>query len=596
MAKDIASYFLEEGQPIVPKPKPKQYLKSLEALNTKAAVNTLSPKTYTNLVGQISRKAFDNKEISASDYYNTVMPLFGETGEMVTEKIEQYDAELDRYADGGRVNFSKGTMKIKDALQQIVSEKGTDFKNQKQLLDLVENKVGYKPNLKILRPSKYPILKNVNYDSSTKPYTEKELKNILGDNLEKLKNQGVSDKKIRELASSKKQYINMSDEQKAKKFLQSQAARIKRESTMTSEQKENARIKNNIRMQKQRGTVPKYHRGRDAKSLLWSDLIRAAGKNDYLTFKDHVPESNKIYGKSETEKIVLVDKQGNEFKFNNIENNIKNFTKFKPEDVLRPYEQREFLNKEGLTTEINKAAGIEPGSRRSIFNIQHTEGIAKNPFNVQLTFADQNIAEAGARRTFDAEWKASENSEKKLIDRKKAVKKYYSKLGPDIVGQIGKKPKGTAPTLESLIDKTGYSIGDNLRKKARALLFKPVEGLVENYKKIRPGIDKATQMFPGKADNAIAAAIDFPMMYMSGAPALEAAGSAASMFINKPNVGKAVNLALESSALSDEEKFLKRGTDRREGIESMLQSIPSRFKETINQAKGIRDETEEYIP
>ncbi len=29
MAKDIASYFLEEGQPIVPKPKPKQYLKSL---------------------------------------------------------------------------------------------------------------------------------------------------------------------------------------------------------------------------------------------------------------------------------------------------------------------------------------------------------------------------------------------------------------------------------------------------------------------------------------------------------------------------------------------------------------------------------------
>lgn len=108
MAKDIASYFLEEGQPIVPKPKPKQYLKSLNALNTKAAVNTLSPKTYTNLVGQISRKAFDNKEISASDYYDTVMPLFGETGEMVTEKIEQYDAELDRYADGGRVNFGIG--------------------------------------------------------------------------------------------------------------------------------------------------------------------------------------------------------------------------------------------------------------------------------------------------------------------------------------------------------------------------------------------------------------------------------------------------------------------------------------------------------
>ena len=109
MAKDIASYFLEEGQLIVPKAKPKQYAKTLDILNTKAAVNTLSPRTYTNLVGQISRKAFDNKEISASDYYDTVMPLFGETGEMVTEKIEQYDAELDRYADGGRVNFDEGS-------------------------------------------------------------------------------------------------------------------------------------------------------------------------------------------------------------------------------------------------------------------------------------------------------------------------------------------------------------------------------------------------------------------------------------------------------------------------------------------------------
>ena len=108
MAKDIGSYFLEQGQPIVPKPKPKQYTKTLDILNTKAAVNTLSPRTYTNLVGQTARKAFDNKEISASDYYDTVMPLFGETGEMVTEKIRQYDAELDRYADGGRVRFNAG--------------------------------------------------------------------------------------------------------------------------------------------------------------------------------------------------------------------------------------------------------------------------------------------------------------------------------------------------------------------------------------------------------------------------------------------------------------------------------------------------------
>lgn len=117
MAKDIGSYFLEQGQPIVPKAKPKQYTiakeksqteEVLDILNTKAAATMLSPRTYINLVGQTARKAYDQQDISASDYYDIVMPLFGEKGEMVTEKIRQYDAELDRYADGGRVNFGIG--------------------------------------------------------------------------------------------------------------------------------------------------------------------------------------------------------------------------------------------------------------------------------------------------------------------------------------------------------------------------------------------------------------------------------------------------------------------------------------------------------
>jgi len=117
MAKDIGSYFLEQGQPIVPKAKPKQYTiakeksqteEALDILNTKAAATMLSPRTYVNLVGQTARKAYDQQDISASDYYDIVMPLFGEKGEMITEKIRQYDAELDRYADGGRVNFDKG--------------------------------------------------------------------------------------------------------------------------------------------------------------------------------------------------------------------------------------------------------------------------------------------------------------------------------------------------------------------------------------------------------------------------------------------------------------------------------------------------------
>jgi len=128
MSKDIASYFLEQGEPIVPKPKPKQYSKTLDILNTKAAAKTLSPKTYVNMVGEISKKALDNKEITTSDYYDIVTPLFGETGEKVTKKIEQYDAELNKYSSGGRVNFAGGTdywAMVTRMFIEAGSEKGT---------------------------------------------------------------------------------------------------------------------------------------------------------------------------------------------------------------------------------------------------------------------------------------------------------------------------------------------------------------------------------------------------------------------------------------------------------------------------------------
>ena len=111
------------------------------------------------------------------------------------------------------------------------------------------------------------------------------------------------------------------------------------------------------------------------------------------------------------------------------------------------------------------------------------------------------------------------------------------------------------------------------------------------YRSVRPTIEAFTTAFPGRADNALAAAIDLPMMYISGAPMLEAAGSAASMFMNNPNLGKAINVGLETSALSDEEEFLKRATQRREGIESALKSVPSKFQSFIERNKGPADES-----
>jgi len=91
-----------------PPKKPKNFTKMLDMLNTEEAVNSMSPKTYADYVGIFSRKAFENGEIDVDEYLGIVKPLFGETGEKVTNKIKEYEDELEKYATGGRVNFLDG--------------------------------------------------------------------------------------------------------------------------------------------------------------------------------------------------------------------------------------------------------------------------------------------------------------------------------------------------------------------------------------------------------------------------------------------------------------------------------------------------------
>ena len=382
----------------------------------------------------------------------------------ILETISLYDDDATETTDDKRALLNKGTMPIKQALAEIVKEKGTNFTSQKELTDLVAGKVGYTPNVKILRPSKYPILKKVTYETTSRPFTTKELKDILGDDLRKFRAQGLTDRQIRDRAAGRKQFKNLSDEAKARKRERNRINLAKRISLMSPAQREKLREQDALRMQEQRGTKPKYHRVSNAKSLLWNDLIRAAeAKDGYLNFKNFTPEPGKYYNKAETEKIVLVDKQGNEFKFNSLKDDINKYSGYKAEDVFKPYNQREFLNKQGLTQEINRFYGIKPGSRQSVFNVQHVQGIAKNPFNVTLTFADQNIAEAGAKRTFDAEFKASDSLSKK----KAAVKKFYKSLGPDIATQLGRKEVGKRRTLPELLEKTKFPIQSDIIKQIK---------------------------------------------------------------------------------------------------------------------------------
>jgi hypothetical protein len=96
---------------IIPKSKPK-YTRILDMLNTKAAANQFTTQTYTDLVLDISKKAYNNNELSKEEYNNIIKPLKGDTGIMVLKQIQkekEYLENLEKYAVGGRVGLKDGS-------------------------------------------------------------------------------------------------------------------------------------------------------------------------------------------------------------------------------------------------------------------------------------------------------------------------------------------------------------------------------------------------------------------------------------------------------------------------------------------------------
>ena len=274
-----------------------------------------------------------------------------------------------------------------------------------------------------------------------------------------------------------------------------------------------ARIKN----AEKRGNFPKFTVDRkNSKSMMWKDLVSRTYETKgqpYFEFETPL-ESGKNYNTADMKKIVLIDKNGNRFTYDTLFDDVKKIAgeaEFK--NFKNTYDQRAFMNKEGITTELNKLYGNKPGSMKSVFNIQHIEGFNKNPFKVHMTFADQNLNEAYSRRTFTAEFGKADTYSKK----KTAINNYYNSLGEDIVAQIGKKSKGESKTLINLLDKTGIKLTDSqttgatsldevmkkienkdpkLAKKVSIQLNSgiPINQMLEEIRKI-PGIDKLGRGF-----------------------------------------------------------------------------------------------------
>ena len=118
--------------PNKPIPKPEQFLKVLDTLNTQGAANMIDPQSYADMVGQYAFKAYKNDELSYREYLGIVKPLFGRAGEMVTQKIEERNKELERYATGGRVKYSNGSddpdlEKLRDKIIDLMDNENLTF-------------------------------------------------------------------------------------------------------------------------------------------------------------------------------------------------------------------------------------------------------------------------------------------------------------------------------------------------------------------------------------------------------------------------------------------------------------------------------------
>lgn len=138
MAKDITSYFLEKGEPLLPKPKPR-YTESLKVLETPAAKKMFYPESLQYMKDTLQQKAYQNKEITTSDYYEMIKPQSmepklvdgriefkdgGDYWSMVTRMFVEAGSEKgtgmnindfaamyfprDNKSDGGRIGFADG--------------------------------------------------------------------------------------------------------------------------------------------------------------------------------------------------------------------------------------------------------------------------------------------------------------------------------------------------------------------------------------------------------------------------------------------------------------------------------------------------------
>jgi hypothetical protein len=261
----------------------------------------------------------------------------------------------------------------------------------------------------------------------------------------------------------------------------------------------------------------------------------------------------------------------------------KDFEKLKNTQIDNPLDPNKKIS-------INEA--IRQGSDgKDYLVVDHVDGIKNNPLkNLIITSQKQNIGFQLANLTEDQK-KLFYRNRLSLDDNIKRFTNYGQRL---LVGGKYKTPK---QTVADLIAKGEITTADKAPIPEKSKTRGVFDRFNEKYRSSKPIIQKFSSKIPGSA--AVLAPYDLSMMLASGAPLVDALASAGSYFTNDPYLGKAVNIPLairEMTSYDDVDEMLQRATARREGIESMLQSIPSRFRSYIDENRGVDDETEEFVP
>ena len=240
-----------------------------------------------------------------------------------------------------------------------------------------------------------------------------------------------------------------------------------------------------------------------AKEFLFRDLFSIAQKSE----KGDRLKLVKKFAKKDFKKAnfyndveVLDTKTGKKFNFNNVEKyiNIKN-TGFNYKDVIKPYEQKVFINETpGLRTEINSKMipNWDTGNKNTFFEIQHVEGRYKNPFNVHLASKFPNAREGVVRARFDKDWAKT----KTLFDKKELFKEYTNNLPKGIASQPGMITRtrefGERVPFDEMLRETkqsGVKLPRGILKNASKLnsvLIPGLEEIVEGMKNIPDDIAK----------------------------------------------------------------------------------------------------------